>query len=203
MENSDVSKGIAKQDLIRESAKIGKDIILFDAYGMSYYGNLQAVDDCYNVALLGPAKLSASGLVEILTPSEIIAVENIVSVDLRMVIAKGTDISADPFVIPEDADGEADERTIAQEKRSRRASPAGSDGQRSHMLIHRLNQQIGELVSITTRGGFLFAGQLADIEEGKVMLIVDTIFAPGGDGSALFSIGSAAVSLEAVISVSS
>lgn len=182
--------------------KIGQDVLLFSLDSMSYYGLLQDVG-ADNIATLRPAALSSTGLVEIQNPAEVAAVLNTVSIDLCGVIAFGYNITADPFVMPDDnaedvppADEEAEEPKPALPCRQR-LYPCETDA-----LIEKLldTQQI---ITVSTFGGFLFAGRIKALKNKLLRLKAEYVFAPGGDGSTLFSVEDIAINLDAATAVGS
>lgn len=201
---------------------VGNDVILFGKDGMSYYGRLKGISK-QNRVLLIPALLSSSGLVEIQNPTEVQAVENRSAIDASNIIGFGFDITADPFVIPND-----DAEAVTSETAAATAAESLSD-QTAHgdMLVDleaaesnteysaetcslddgsmngALGAKSGELVTISSLGGFLIAGILKNVSNETAHLSVSYIFAPGGDGNTLFSINEAVVNLVAATAVSS
>lgn len=179
--------------------KVGQDVILFGLDSMSYYGMLRDIGE-KDIATLDPAALSSSGLVEIQNPAEVAAGVNTASIELCTIISFGYDITADPFVLPDDND----EDVPPQEAPSATSHPCGGlypmcD---TDALIDRL-VDAQQLTTVSTLGGFIFAGKLKSLKYHLVKLIPDYIFAPGGDGSTLFSINKVVINLEAATTVGS
>lgn len=208
--------------LSKLSRLVGNDVIVFGKDGMSYYGRLKGISRQNRVLLL-PALLSSSGLVEIRNPAEVQAVENRSAIDVSNMIGFGFDITADPFVMPnDDAEAVTTETTEATVTKFLSAQAANED-----MLVDLATTEIdgeyaaegstiddgsmdgalaaksGELVTISSLGGFLIAGILKNTSKETARLSVSYIFAPGGDGSTLFAINEAVVNLQAATAVSS
>ena len=179
--------------------KIGEDVILFGFDGMSYYGRLMEISEDH-IGLLTPAALSSTYLVEIQNPAEVAAVENRVYILLDYLVGFGYDITADPFVIPDD---NAEDVTGEGAQAPPSAAPAsgfgGDCGQSG--LVDKLKAMA--LLTVGTLGGFLFAGYVSEVQEDTATMGIVYIFAPGGDGSTLFSINNAVVNLKAASSVAS
>jgi len=175
--------------------KIDQDVILFGQDGMSYYGKLTEVDE-NNIAVLHPATLSSTNLVEIQNPAEVAAVENQAIIDLCYTVGFGYKIEADPFVLPND-----DAEDVPEP-----ASPSQVESDECECnhdaLIDKL-EDLQPLVTIATLGGFLIAGELISVKQNTAKLKTEYIFAPGGDGSTLFSINRVLVNLEAATAVAS
>lgn len=180
---------IRNECLIRElQRELNTDVVLFGADGFTYFGNLQAIEDC-RVAILTPAREAESSSVEILTPGGEIRFVDFARVDLWIIVAKGTGVRSDPFVGPN--------------KTYRNDLDAVDGRQESHCLIRQLKRSIGDEVVITTLGGFLFEGTLADVSGELAILTVDSILVPGTSSSITDSkIRSVVVNLEALTSVS-
>ena len=178
---------------------IGQDVLLFGLDGMSYYGLLQEID-ANNIATLLPASLSSTGLVEIQTPAEVAAVLNTVSIELCRVIAFGYDITANPFVIPNDEDEDVppQESSAASEISSECCEPVCD----TTTLIGKLIEA-HQVVAVSTLGGFIFAGRIKMLRHKLLKLESEYVFAPGGDGSTLFSIGKTVINLDASTAVGS
>jgi len=179
--------------------KIGYDVILFGLDNMSYYGLLQDIDSS-NIATLVPAILSASGLVEIQNPAEVSAALNTVSIELCSIISFGYDITADPFVLPDDNAEDVppqEEVTVSAQPCINLDCKCDPDG-----LIDKLIES-QQLIAVSTLGGFIFAGNIKSLQHRLLKLIPEYIFAPGGDGSTLFSIGKVVINLEAATAVGS
>jgi hypothetical protein len=187
------------------SKQAGKDVILFCADSMSYYGNLKSINEKNTVALV-PALLSSTGLVEISNPAEVEAVENRSSINACTIVGFGFDITADPFVIPnDDAEDVATESTVTETPDDMiiDLTDTANDVDDNKNLYEKLDSQSGNLITIAAFGGFLLSGTLKNINKDTAELVVEYIFAPGGDGNTLFSINQAVVNLQAATSVSS
>lgn len=183
--------------LIRElEQELNKDVLLFSFDGFIYFGNLQKIENC-RIAILSPAIEAESTDVEIFTPGGELRQVEFLRVDLWQIIAKGSGIVFDPIYYP---------RSFATD-----AVPVPKDGvaenairQESHKLIHQLKRMLGDEVSITTLGGFLFEGILGEVEDEVAILTVDDIFGPGTSTSISDNaVRSVVVNLEALTSVSS
>lgn len=183
--------------LIRElSRELNTDVLLFGFDGHTYFGNLQSIDDC-RVAILNPAIEAETSNVEILTSGGEVVEVKFIRVDLWQIVAKGTGIVTDPLITcnEEEEDHHA--------KRAGGEVPAGAvERQESHELICQLDRMIGDCVTITTLGGFLFQGILSEVRDELAILSVDDIFVPG-DSSAIESgsVRTVVVNLEALTSV--
>lgn len=189
---------IRNHALIRELQKeLNTDVLLLGFDGHTYFGNLQSIDDC-RIAVLTPATEADTSNVEILTAGgELVEVEY-ARVDLFQIIAKGTSIVNDPIDPPADtaASGPAQPPAKKPEEDS-------TGRQESHDLIRQLVRMIGDDVTITTLGGFLFEGKLTDVEDELAVLAVDDIFVPGTTSSISSNdVRSVVVNLEAITSVS-
>jgi hypothetical protein len=192
------------------SCKIGSSILLFSIDGMSYFGRLVGITENLT-AVLTPSPLSDSGLVEILNPAEIAAGENRSIVEAESIVAFAFDITADPFVMPDDNAEDVGEEpaspTAASPMQNAPSKSAHDDA--GYDLKGSLEDMIGryaeqyEPVTLASLGGFLFAGTIRRLCYHTALLDVEYIFAPGGDGSTLFSVGEVLVNLPAVTSVSS
>lgn len=176
--------------------KTDEDVILFGLDGMSYYGRLKEID-CKDNATLCPAMLSSTNLVEVQNPAEVAAVENSVKVELSNLVGFGYNILADPFVLPdENKEDVTDGNTTAYTENL------------GEIFIHNNecccendNLQKNKLITIFTLGGFIFAGNLLDKQQETARLTGEYIFAPGGDGSTLFSINRVVVNLNAATAI--
>lgn len=176
------------KELMRET---NTDVLLFGFDGFTYFGNLQAVDDC-RIALLTPASISGVTDVEIQTPGGEVEFVSFARVDLWQVVGKGTAIASDPLT------SSAPPTPVTAQ-----SVPEG-ERQESHDLICQLKIMIGDCVTITTLGGFLFSGLLTDVRHELAILTVDEIVIPGTSSSISKSnVKSVVVNLEAVTSVSS
>ena len=167
----------------------GNDVVLFGIDGMSYFGKLIRIEE-YKTAVLYPSSLSSSGLVEILNPAEIGAGENRSKVDVFSLVGFGYDITADPFEMPDDNAEDID---------------IGTNSALPNQVADRFGNNSGSnsLKTLATLGGFLFAGTVEYSYRDVAKLSIEYIFAPGGDGSTLFSINKAIINLDALTSVSS
>ncbi|MDP4109400.1 MAG: hypothetical protein Q8878_05150 [Bacillota bacterium] len=174
--------------------KTDEDVILFGIDGMSYYGRLTDVD-CNDSAILRPALLSSTNLVEIQNPAEVAAVENTVKVDLSNIIGFGYNITADPFVLPDE-----NEEDVTTEGNT---APAPDNETENVFSGNECGEKKYRLISYFTLGGFVFAGKILDVRQNAVRLTGEYIFAPGGDGSTLFSINRIVVNLKASTAVGS
>jgi hypothetical protein len=189
--------------------KIGNSVLLFGKDGMSYFGRLEAVTENF-IATLTPSPLSDSGLVEILDPAEIAAGENRSAVDVKSIVAFAFDITADPFVMPDDNAEDVEEvpapptaaGTLANAPSKSIRDDANYDlnGSLEDTIESFARQH--ESITLASIGGFLFAGTVRKMCYHTALLDVEYIFAPGGDGSTLFSVGKVLVNLPAVTSVS-
>ena len=179
--------------------KVGQDVILFGLDSMSYYGLLNDISSD-NIATLLPASLSSSGLVEIQNPAEVAAVLNTISIELCNIIAFGSEITADPFVMPDD-DAEDSPHETAAASLPLPCYSSGFECNKEALLDKLIASQ--QLVAISTLGGFIFAGRIKALKNLLLKLIPAYIFAPGGDGSTLFSIGKVVINLEAATAVGS
>jgi len=177
--------------------KIDQDVILFGADGMSYYGKLVEIDTD-NIATLNPAALSSTDLVEIQNPAEVAAVENSASIDLCYIVGFGYKIEADPFVLPDE-----DEEDVPAQDASSPSLVDTCESECNHDALIGKLKALEPLVTIATLGGFLIAGELESIKQNTVKLRTEYIFAPGGDGSTLFSINRVLINLEAATAVAS
>jgi len=83
--------------LIRElKRELNTDVLLFGFDGFTYFGRLQAIDDC-RIALLTPAITADSTDVEILSPGGDVRFVEFARIDLWQIVAKGTGIVEDPI----------------------------------------------------------------------------------------------------------
>lgn len=184
--------------LIRELQKeLNTDVLLLGFDGHTFFGNLQAIDDC-RIAVLTPAIEAKTSSVEILTAGgELVEVE-FARVDLFQIVAKATSIAHDPFDSPkhDKTDGPSKPHTKTSEDDQ-------TERQESHHLIRQLVRMVGDDVTITTLGGFLFEGKLTDVDDELAVLTVADIFVPGTTSSLpSTNVRSVVVNLEALTSVS-
>jgi small nuclear ribonucleoprotein (snRNP)-like protein len=180
--------------LIRElDRELNTDVILFGFDGFSYFGNLQAVEDC-RLAIMTPAIEAKSNDVEILTPGGEVRHVDFARIDLWQLVGKGTGIVRDPFKTCSNISG-----TVIRSD----DPEALNERQESHCLIHELRRMVGDEVVITTLGGFLFEGTLTTVEDCLAILKVAKILVPG-TSSAIgdTKVRSAVVNLEAITSIS-
>ena len=184
---------IANRRLIKElEREYNTDVLLFGVDGFTYFGNLQAIDDC-RIAILTPAINAETSNVEILTPGGDLREVSFLRLDLWTIVGKGTGIASDPI----DPPATATKPTAAPQ----RTEP---ERQESHHLIQQLCRMIGDCVAITTLGGFLFDGILGAVDDELAILTVEEVFGPGNGSSISGSnVRSAVVNLEAITSVSS
>lgn len=177
--------------LIRElQRELNTDVLLFGFDGMVFFGRLQRIDDC-RIAILTPPEHASN--VEIQTPSGENVEVRFAHVDLWQVVAKATGVKTNPFEGEKGLPGKtaASERTDTTER------------QESHDLICILRRMIGDLVVITTLGGFLFTGTLGDVDDELAFISVDDIFIPGTSSPISDSdVSTAIINLEAITSVS-
>jgi len=183
-------------------SEVGRDVVLFGADGIAYFGNLLSVG--YDgIAVLGPATLSSTGFVQIRNPGGFIVNQNLTYVDLSFIVAKGASITADPFEIVTDAENtEVNSANKIEKLDLTRFQNNYSCNQCELDLIKRLRLQIGDLVTIATLGGFLFAGTLATVNNMVAKLTVDSIFVPGGENNQLSGINLVIINLNAMTSFS-
>ena len=190
---------IRNEHLIRElQRELNTDILLFGFDGVTYFGNLQKIEDC-RVAYLTPAVEGGSN-VEIQSPSGEDVDVKFAHVDLWMVVAKATGVKSDPF----SSDGGSSQPGGG-------GPNGGGPGQRtetserqeSRDLICLLRRMIGDEVVITTLGGFLFRGTLGEVDDELAFLSVDDIFLPGTSSEiSSDEVSTVVINLEAVTSVS-
>ncbi len=76
--------------------ELNTDVLLFGFDGFTYFGNLQAIEDC-RIAILTRAKEACRTDVEILTPGGEIVEVSFLRVDLWQIVAKGTGVVTDPI----------------------------------------------------------------------------------------------------------
>ena len=175
---------IRNECLIKElQRELNTDVLLFGFDGMVYYGRLQKIEDCRVAILTAPEEASN---VEIQTPSGEDVEVKFAHVDLWQIVAKATGVKTNPF---SGGYGEGP-RT-------------DTDRQESHDLICILRRMIGDLVVITTLGGFLFTGTLGDVDDELAFISVDEIFIPGTSSEISDDdVSTAVINLEAITSVS-
>lgn len=194
--------------LIRElERELNSDVLLFGFDGNTFFGCLQSIEDC-RVAILAPAIKAKSDEVEILTAGGELVKVNFARVDLWQIVAKGTCIATDPIKNP--GDGHNTVRPpapptvdAADPTDSQRIQPEGT-GERlpSGDLIRNLLRMIGDDITITTFGGFLFEGMLSDVDDCLAVLTSVDIFVPGTSSSiSSEDVRSVVVNLEALTSV--
>jgi small nuclear ribonucleoprotein (snRNP)-like protein len=187
-----IFREIRNECLIRElSHELNTDVLLFGFDGFTYFGRLQSIDDC-RVAILTPAVVADTTDVEILTPGGELLTTTILRVDLWQIVAKGTGIVSDPIDSPHTGAAPGLQATT------------GTERQESHELICFLSRMVGECVTITTLGGFLFEGVLGAVKDELAFLTVEDIFGPGTSSSISDrNVRTVVVNLEALTSVSS
>lgn len=175
--------------LIRElERELNSDVVLFGVDGFTFFGNLQAIEDC-RIAILTPAIEAKTPDVEILTPGGAVREVAFLRVDLWTIVAKGTGIVRDPFL--NSAHSSDTTRVDIQER------------QQSRELVCRLERMIGDIVALTTLGGFLFQGILGAVDDCLAILTVEKIFVPGSEDAICDrEIRSVVVNLEALTSIS-
>ncbi|HMM23007.1 MAG TPA: hypothetical protein PKA10_20045 [Selenomonadales bacterium] len=195
-----IFKEIRNHCLIRElSRELNTDVLLFGFDGFTYFGNLQAIDDC-RIAVLNPAIEAETSNVEILTPGGDVHEVKFIRVDLWQIVAKGTSIVTDPLVCSQGAPFPLADQVIDGVREEEEAV----ERQESHNLICQLDRMIGDDVVIATLGGFLFEGVLSEVEDRLAILSVDDIFVPGTSSAISSSdVRTVVVNLEALTSVGS
>jgi small nuclear ribonucleoprotein (snRNP)-like protein len=187
---------IRNEKLIRElQRELNTDVLLFGVDGNTYFGNLQAIDDC-RIAVLTGATKACNTDVEILTAGgELFTEATFLSVDLWTIVAKGTGIVNDPI------DSPIGLQAVPVPREDRPDSP---ERQESHDLIRRLCRMIGDNVAVATLGGYLFEGILGDVDDELAILAVDDIFVPGTSSSISDDdVRTVVINLEAITAVSS
>lgn len=153
------------EDFVKDlSREVNTDIVLLGINGFSYFGNLQAIQDC-RIAILSPAVQSEANAVEILTPSGAKTTTSFLRVDLWTVVAKGSGIVSDPLVSSCTVTPTADEAEAV------RSEPDS--------LICLLKRMIGDSISLTTMGGFTISGILSSMDDDVAIISVDNIYLPG------------------------
>ena len=172
--------------LIKElQRELNTDVLLFGFDNLTYFGNLQQVEDC-RVATLTPAIESETNYVQIFTPGGEIEEVEFARVDLWQVVAKGTSIANDPFENVAGVSAKEEERSESCD------------------LIWFLKRMVGEDVAIGTLGGYLFVGVLSDVRDDLALLRVDEIFIQGTSTPiSSDDVRSVVINLEAITSVSS
>ena len=183
---------LRNEDLIRElSRELNTDVLLFGFDGFTFFGNLQNIEDC-RVAILTPAIKATTSNVEIAGPSGEVEEAAFTRVDLWQVVAKGTSIAHDPIFSEKHAlDGVGPKLQAAEERLP------------SIDLICHLKRMVGDDVIVTTLGGLLFEGILAEVDDCLAFLTVDEILIPGTSSSLEGSdVRSVVVNLKALTSVS-
>lgn len=185
-----IFSALRNECLVRElQRELNTNVILFGFDNLTYFGNLQLVEDC-RVATLTPATLADTNYVKIFTPGGEVEEVEFTRVDLWQVVAKGTSIAGDPF---EEDDCDDDRQGAVAEQR-----------QESCALICFLRRMIGDNVAIGTLGGFLFVGVLSDVRDDLAILRVDEIYVQGTSSPICSDdVRSAVVNLQAITSVSS
>lgn len=191
-----IFRELRNECLIRElEHELNTDVLLFGFDGIVYFGNLQKVEDC-RVAFLSPA-VEADSNVEILSPGGEVVDVRFLNLDLWQIIAKATGVKTSPFdnnpglVTTAAVPTEATQRTEASER------------QESRELICLLRRMIGDLVVITTLGGFVFQGTLGNVDDELAFISVDEIFGPAtSSGISDDVVSTAVINLEAITSVS-
>ncbi|MBP2659489.1 MAG: hypothetical protein H6Q69_2521 [Firmicutes bacterium] len=188
-----IFRELRNECLIKElEHELNTDVLLFGFDGIVYFGNLQKIDDC-RVAFLSPA-IEADSNVEILSPGGEVVDVRFLNLDLWQIVAKATGVKTSPFVTTTTtatAQTEATQRTEASER------------QESRELICLLKRMIGDLVVITTLGGFVFQGTLGNVDDELAFISVDEIFGPAtSSGISDDVVSTAVINLEAITSVS-
>lgn len=194
---------IRNQELIKElQRELNTDVLLFGVDGFTYFGNLQAIHDC-RIAVLTPAIQADTTDVEILTPGGELRTVEFLRVDLWTIVAKGTGIVSDPIDDGPSLVSAAPPVPVAVREEDTSAESSGEPlRQESHQLINQLRRMIGDSVTITTLGGFLFDGILGDVCGELAILTVNDIFVPGtSDSISDDDVRSVVVNLEALTAV--
>ena len=175
--------------LIRELCReLNTDVLLFGFDGFTYFGRLQGIEDG-RVALLSAAVEADTSDVEILTPGGELQTTKFLWVDLWQVVAKGTGIVNDPIANSVDA--------VLQ-------TATEPERQESRDLICQLRRMVGDCVTLTTLGGFLFEGILGAVDDDLAIITVEDIFVPGTSSSISDDdVRTAVINLNALTSVSS
>lgn len=188
---------IRNEHLIRElQRELNTDVLLFGFDGVTYFGNLQKIEDC-RIAYLTPA-IEGGSNVEIQSPSGEDIDVKFAHVDLWLVVAKATGVKSDPFSSDDGGPGGNGPNGGAPGQRSE-----ASERQESRDLICLLRRMIGDGVVITTLGGFLFRGTLGEVDDELAFLSVDDIFLPGTSSEiSSDEVSTVVINLEAVTSVS-
>ncbi|TWH49109.1 hypothetical protein [Sporomusa sp. KB1] len=184
-----IFRELRNECLIKElEHELNTDVLLFGFDGIVYFGNLQKVDDC-RIAFLSPA-IEADSNVEILSPGGEVVDVRFLNLDLWQIVAKATGVKTSPF------DNSTTTAAVSQRTEA-------SERQESHELICLLRRMIGDLVVITTLGGFIFQGTLGNVDDELAFISVDEIFGPATSSGISDSVVSTAViNLEAITSVS-
>ena len=192
-----ISTEIRNEHLIRERQReLNTDVLLFGFDGVTYFGNLQKIEDC-RIAYLTPA-IEGGSNVEIQSPSGEDIDVKFAHVDLWLVVAKATGVKSDPFSSDDGGPGGNGPNGGAPGQRSE-----ASERQESRDLICLLRRMIGDEVVITTLGGFLFRGTLGEVDDELAFLSVDDIFLPGTSSEiSSDEVSTVVINLEAVTSVS-
>lgn len=192
-----IFRELRNECLIRElERELNTDVLLFGFDGMTYFGNLQKVEDC-RIAFLSPA-IEAQSNVEILSPGGEVVEVRFLHVDLWQIVAKATGIRTNPFTSSEDCDSTHSMRTEVSPQITET-----SERQESHELICILRRMIGDNVVVTTLGGFVFEGILGNVDDELAFISVNEIFGPGNSsGISDDTVSTAVVNLEALTSVS-
>lgn len=187
-----IFRELRNECLIKElEHELNTDVLLFGFDGIVYFGNLQKIDDC-RVAFLSPA-IEADSNVEILSPGGEVVDVRFLNLDLWQIVAKATGVKTSPF---DNGPGLGDS---AEEKQRTEAS----ERQESRELICLLRRMIGDLVVITTLGGFVFQGTLGNVDDELAFISVDEIFGPAtSSGISDDVVSTAVINLEAITSVS-
>lgn len=192
-----IFRELRNECLIRElQHELNTDVLLFGFDGIVFFGNLQKIEDC-RIAFLSPA-IEARSNVELLSPGGEVVDARFLHVDLWQIIAKATGVKTSPFgndpglcthaVLP---NAETQQRTETENER-----------QESHDLICILKRMIGDLVIITTFGGFIFQGTLGNVDDELAFISVDEIFGPAtSSGISSDTVSTAVINLEAITSV--
>lgn len=187
--------------------ELNTDILLFSIDGFAYFGHLQRIENCHT-AILAPAIAACTSDVEIITPGGCVVTVDFVRVDLCSIIAKGTGIVRDPVFCNQEPESncccnQQQNCCCNRDEESAEALPDADRLERDDdCTVRQLRRLIGNDVSLTTLGGFLFQGILSDVCHDLALLSIDEIYIPGGGGYLSdHNIRSVTVNVKAVNSV--
>lgn len=163
--------------------ELNTDVLLFGADGFAYFGHLQRIENC-RTAILAPAIAACTSDVEIITPGGCVVTVDFVRVDLCSIVAKGTGIVRDPLFCEQSpgCDCNCNCGCNREEEALEDLPDADRLERDDDCTVRQLRRLIGNDVTLTTIGGFLFQGILSDVCRNLALLSIDEIFIPGGDG---------------------